>query len=196
MWVVRSERCACLPSNGRHDVCIRTPRPIHKGRHHEGHLANTLWQFLHCIIWPSSTFTKDIQVKKLHPLTQPHCTPYFGCTSLRSGIRNMASASHVQLEASRKSRYCARGLPAKNAKIASELMQVNHEKHQTFFNNNSFYNHIAHYLLIFFALSATAVERLRGYDTNVSCQRPLELPNDSIVDGMHKPDHFETYLGK
>ena len=141
-------------------------------------------------------FTRAIRVKRLHPLTQPHYAPYLGYISSRNGIRNMASASHVQLEASQKPQYCTKGLTAESAKTASELLQVNHEKHHIFFNKSGFHNHIAHHLLTLFALGATPEEIQQGYDTNVSYQRPPEPLKDSIVDDMHKPDRFKTYLGK
>ena len=141
-------------------------------------------------------FTRAIRVKRLHPLTQPHYTPYLGYTSSRNGIRNMASASHVQLEASQKPQYCTKGLTAESAKTASELLQVNHEKHHIFFNKSGFHNHIAHHLLTLFALGATPEEIQQGYDTNVSYQRPPEPLKDSIVDDMYNADRSKTYLGK
>ena len=56
-------------------------------------------------------------------------------------------------------------------------------------------NHIAHHLLTLFALNASPAEIQQGYDTNVSYQRPPEPLKDSIVDDMHKPERFKTYLG-
>lgn len=57
-------------------------------------------------------------------------------------------------------------------------------------------NHIAHHLLTLFALNASPKEIQQGYDTNVSYQRPPEPLKDSIVGDMHRPERFETYLGK
>jgi hypothetical protein len=45
-------------------------------------------------------------------------------------------------------------------------------------------------------LNASPAEIQQGYDENVSYQRPPEPLKDSIVDDMHKPDRFKTYLGK
>lgn len=47
-----------------------------------------------------------------------------------------------------------------------------------------------------FALNASPEEIQKGYDTNVSYQRPPEPLKDSIVDDMHNPERFKTYLGK
>ena len=57
-------------------------------------------------------------------------------------------------------------------------------------------NHIAHHLLTLFALKASPDEIQKGYDVNVSYQRPPEPLKDSIVDDMHKPERFKIYLGK
>jgi hypothetical protein len=57
-------------------------------------------------------------------------------------------------------------------------------------------NHIAHHLLTLFALKATPEEIRRGYNENKSYQRPpVDLENE-IVDDMHNPERFKTYLGK
>jgi hypothetical protein len=57
-------------------------------------------------------------------------------------------------------------------------------------------NHIAHHLLTLFALNASPAEIQKGYDDNVSYQRPPEPLEQSIVEDMHKPDRFKVYLGK
>jgi hypothetical protein len=108
----------------------------------------------------------------------------------------MASGSKIHLEASQQPQYYVKGLTSESAKTTTELLQVNHEKHHIFFNKSGFHNHIAHHLLTLFALNATPSEIQHGYDTNVSYQRPPEPLKDSIVDDMHQPDRFKTYLGK
>lgn len=52
-----------------------------------------------------------------------------------------------------------------------------------------------HHLLTLFALNATPHEIQKGYDTNVSYQRPPEPLKESIVKDMHEPDRFNAYLG-
>ncbi|KAF3009563.1 hypothetical protein E8E13_005702 [Curvularia kusanoi] len=108
----------------------------------------------------------------------------------------MASGSRVHLEATQEPQYYTKNLTVESAKTTSELLQVNHEKHHIFFNKSGFHNHIAHHLLTLFALGATPEEIRQGYDTNVSYQRPPEPLKDSIVNDMHEPDRFKTYLGK
>jgi hypothetical protein len=51
-------------------------------------------------------------------------------------------------------------------------------------------------LLTLFALNATPKEIQQGYDTNVDYQRPPEPLKESIVNDMHNPERFKTYLGK
>ncbi|KZM27933.1 uncharacterized protein EKO05_0010063 [Ascochyta rabiei] len=108
----------------------------------------------------------------------------------------MASGSRIHLEASQQPQYYVKCLTIESAKITSELLQANHEKHHIFFNKFGFHNHIAHHLLTLFALNATPKEIQQGYDTNVDYQRPPEPLKDSIVDDMHDPERFKTYLGK
>ncbi|KAJ4377491.1 hypothetical protein N0V83_000316 [Neocucurbitaria cava] len=107
----------------------------------------------------------------------------------------MASGSKVHLEASQQPQFYVKGLTAESAEKTSKLLQVNHEKHHIFFNRSGFHNHIAHHLLTIFALNASPAEIQKGYDVNVSYQRPPEPLKQSIVNDMHEPDRFKTYLG-
>lgn len=61
---------------------------------------------------------------------------------------------------------------------------------------NSTQNHIAHHLLTLFALNASPEELQKAYDANATYQRPPEPLKESIVDDMHKPERFKSYLGK
>jgi hypothetical protein len=126
----------------------------------------------------------------------------------------MATGSRVHLEASQKPQFYVKGITAESAERTSQLLQVNHEKHHIFFNQSGFHvscvlaqpaytarsdtwqNHIAHHLLTLFALNASPAEIQKGYDDNVSYQRPPEPLKDSIVNDMHDPNRFKTYLGK
>lgn len=108
----------------------------------------------------------------------------------------MASGSQIYLDAAQRPQYYVKGLKAESAKTATKLLQTNHEKHHIFYNRSGFHNHIAHHLLTLFALGATPEEIQQGYNTNASYQRPPEPLKKSIVDDMHKPDRFKTYLGK
>jgi hypothetical protein len=51
----------------------------------------------------------------------------------------MAAGSRVHLEASQKPEYYVKGLTPESAETASQLLQVNHEKHHIFFNKSGFH---------------------------------------------------------
>jgi len=108
----------------------------------------------------------------------------------------MATNATVHLDASQQPQFYVKGLSPESADKVSKLLQVNHEKHHIFFNNEGFHNHIAHHLLTIFALGATPEELQRGYNINASYQRPPEPLRESDVKDMHQPERFKTYLGK
>ncbi|KAF1830521.1 hypothetical protein BDW02DRAFT_572926 [Decorospora gaudefroyi] len=108
----------------------------------------------------------------------------------------MATGSKIHLEASQQPQFYVKGLRPESAQKASELLQVNHEKHHIFFNQSGFHNHIVHHILTLFALNASPEELQKAYDVNVSYQRPPEPLKESIVDDMHDPERFKTYLGQ
>ena len=53
-----------------------------------------------------------------------------------------------------------------------------------------------HHLLTLFALNATPAEIKQGYDHNASYQRPPVSLEQSIVEDMHVPEKYKSYLGK
>ncbi|KAF1968750.1 hypothetical protein BU23DRAFT_479364 [Bimuria novae-zelandiae CBS 107.79] len=108
----------------------------------------------------------------------------------------MATASTVNLDTELQPEYSVKGLSDEGAKVTSELLQENHDKHHIFFNQNGFHNHIVHHLLTLFALKASPEEIKRGYKDNVYYQRPPVALKKEIVDDMHNPDRFKIYLGK
>lgn len=57
-------------------------------------------------------------------------------------------------------------------------------------------NHIVHHLLTLFALGASPAELKKGYDDNASYQRSVGKLERAVVDDMHDPERFKTYLGK
>ncbi|CAN9111464.1 unnamed protein product [Alternaria alternata] len=108
----------------------------------------------------------------------------------------MATGSKVHLQASQKPQYYVNGLRPESAEKASQLLQTNHEEHHIFFNQSGFHNHIAHHLLTLFALNASPEELQKAHDANVTYQRPPEPLKESIVDDMHDPERFKSYLGQ
>lgn len=141
-------------------------------------------------------FARVLRTELFHAHTSTRHTIPANHLPGRNTIRAMASGSRVHLEASQRPQYYVKGLKEESARTTSELLQVNHEKHHIFFNKSGFHNHIAHHLLTLFALGATPKEIQQGYDTNVDYQRPPEPLKESIVNDMHDPKRFNTYLGK
>ncbi|CAI6298918.1 unnamed protein product [Periconia digitata] len=110
--------------------------------------------------------------------------------------RNMATASTIKLEAAQKPAFYVPDISEESAKVASQLLQENHEKHHIFFNQEGFHNHIVHHLLTLFALKASPAEIQKGYDDNLSYQRPVVALDPAIVEDMRNPERFKTYLGR
>ncbi|RMZ83991.1 hypothetical protein DV737_g1267, partial [Chaetothyriales sp. CBS 132003] len=108
----------------------------------------------------------------------------------------MATASHIELTPSSASIYRVPDITLQSAKVATRLLQDNHENHHIYFNNEGFHNHIAHHLLALFALGATPEELQRGYDNNKGYQRSQLRVKEGIAKEMANPDSFKTYLGK
>jgi len=110
--------------------------------------------------------------------------------------RTMATSSKIHLTASQTPEFYVKGLTDEAAKTTSELLQINHEKHHIFFNKSGFHNHIVHHLLTLFALNASPAEIQKGYDDNASYQRPPVSLEQKVVDDMHNPERFKSYLGQ
>ncbi|KAI5202443.1 hypothetical protein E4T38_05602 [Aureobasidium subglaciale] len=110
--------------------------------------------------------------------------------------RTMATASRVHLSLGEWPDYYIKNIQQESATRASDLLQENHEKHDIFFNNGGFHNHIAHHLLTIYSLNATPSQIQKHYDDNVSYQRPPQPVEAALVEGMEDPSLFKKYLGK
>ncbi|KAK3370199.1 hypothetical protein B0H63DRAFT_454404 [Podospora didyma] len=83
------------------------------------------------------------------------------------------------------------------AKLASDLLQEDLEKHHVYFNQNGFHNHIPHHILALYGTGAGPDILQKGYDDNANYQRPALKPHDRIVDDLMKTwSHAQKYLGK
>ncbi|KAL5423641.1 hypothetical protein PMIN04_003778 [Paraphaeosphaeria minitans] len=111
-------------------------------------------------------------------------------------LRGMATASTVKLDARVQPEFFVKGISEESARVTSELLQENHDKYHIYFNRSGFLNHIVHHLLTLFALRATPEEIRRGYDENKDYQRLQGDLKKEIVDDMHDPERFKTYLGQ
>lgn len=107
----------------------------------------------------------------------------------------MATASHVQLTTNEHPAFSVGELTIDRAKLASDLLQKNHERFHMFFNNDGFHNHIAHHLLTTYALAASPEDLRRHFDSNASYQRPLGTFDQVVVTNMQDPAKFIGYLG-
>ena len=54
-------------------------------------------------------------------------------------LRGMATASTVKLDAGVQPEFYVKGITEESAKVASEALQENHEKHHIFFNKGGFH---------------------------------------------------------
>lgn len=108
----------------------------------------------------------------------------------------MATGSKVQLTLGEWPEFYVPGIKDESAKRASGLLQENHDQHHIFFNKSGFHNHIAHHLLTVYALAANPDQIQKQYDDNKSYQRPSQPLEDSIIEDMSDPEHFQKFLGQ
>ncbi|KAF2496682.1 hypothetical protein BU16DRAFT_458022 [Lophium mytilinum] len=107
----------------------------------------------------------------------------------------MATSSVVKLSASQHPEFSVSGITAESAEATSKLLQENHDHHHILSSQSGFHNHIAHHLLTLFALGASPSIIKKQYDRNKIYQRPPGALEDSVVDDMHGPERFKSYLG-
>lgn len=107
----------------------------------------------------------------------------------------MATASHVELTPSTAGVYHVPDISSQSAKVASDLLQQNHDFHHIYFNQSGFHNHIAHHLLAIYALGATPEELKRAYDDNKGYQRRQYAVDEKHVQDMSDKAKFKEYLG-
>lgn len=108
----------------------------------------------------------------------------------------MATASHIELNPASAGVYHAPDITSESGKVASQLLQENHDKHHMYFNRSGFHNHIAHHLLTIYSLGATPDELKRAFDQNKGYQRPLPAVQDRIVEDLADREKFKQHLGK
>ena len=113
-----------------------------------------------------------------------------------SSRRTMATASHVELTPSTAGVYHAPDISSQSAKVASDLLQENHDSYHIFFNQSGFHNHIAHHLLAIYALGASPQELQKAYDDNKGYQRKLKPVQQKNVEDMSDRKKFKEFLGK
>ena len=110
--------------------------------------------------------------------------------------RTMATASHIELTPSTAGSYHVPDIKSQSCKLASELLDKNHEKNHMYFNDDGFHNHIVHHLLTILALGATPEEIQRGFENNDGYQRPQAPLKQRNVEDMSDRETFKKFLGK
>jgi Questin oxidase-like len=108
----------------------------------------------------------------------------------------MATASHLELSTSDTGVFRGPLIKAESAKMASQILQENHERFHIFFNTDGFHNHIAHHVLTIYALGATKQEIQKAYDMNIDYQRPQYPVDKDVVQDMSDKATFAKYLGQ
>lgn len=106
----------------------------------------------------------------------------------------MASGAHIHLVDNERvdPRHAIANADA--TRKTEQLLQQNHERYHIFFNNMGFHNHIVHHLLSIWAIGAGDKDIQRGYDENLSYQKPLKPAEPSAVVKLHKTDDISPYL--
>ncbi|KAK5018559.1 hypothetical protein LTR39_000912 [Cryomyces antarcticus] len=75
-------------------------------------------------------------------------------------------------------------------------MDVDHERHHIFFNPSGFHNHIVHHLLSLYALGASTSSIQMQWNGHEPSQRPPGAVDKAVVEAMHDPSQFRSYLNK
>ncbi|XWW96385.1 hypothetical protein V2A60_004359 [Cordyceps javanica] len=81
----------------------------------------------------------------------------------------MGSSANIQIRADETGLLGIKQTPEAAARI-SALLQEDMEKHNVFFNERGYHNHIVHHLLALYSTGATAEDIQRGYDNNKTYQ--------------------------
>ncbi|KAJ5318023.1 hypothetical protein N7508_002531 [Penicillium antarcticum] len=106
-----------------------------------------------------------------------------------------ASATKIHLVPATDSGVFNAGVREDTARVTSELLQDDMEKHHVFFNDMGFHNHIPHHLLSIYALGASPEHIKNAYNQNVSYQRPAKPVDPGVVQSMCEVDGFRAGLG-
>ena len=107
----------------------------------------------------------------------------------------MATASAVRLDLKHEPVYYWSDLDREATEKASNLLQLNHDRHHIFFNDDGFHNHIAHQVLTLYSLQARPETLQKAYDANAHYQRKPYTVDQLIIEELNDPARFLSYLG-
>ncbi|KZZ89241.1 hypothetical protein AAP_04388 [Ascosphaera apis ARSEF 7405] len=108
----------------------------------------------------------------------------------------MATAYNIQVSPTEDVGIFNMNPRADSARKVSKLLQEDMQKHDIYFNDKGFHNHIVHHLLTIFSLGASPEEIQRAYDTNDEYQRPSKPIDKSLVQKFQNRDEFRQFLGQ
>ncbi|KAL3456412.1 hypothetical protein BJX64DRAFT_270706 [Aspergillus heterothallicus] len=121
------------------------------------------------------------------------CRPYFTASSRPTA---MATARNIQLSPLNDTGIWSTGVTEESAKMASQVLQEDLEKHHVFFNNMGFHNHIVHHILTIYALGATPADIKAAYQRNASYQRHTMPLDAKVIQSLYEKPAFKQALGK
>ncbi|KAL4894512.1 hypothetical protein BDV59DRAFT_200854 [Aspergillus ambiguus] len=107
----------------------------------------------------------------------------------------MATATRIQLSPSDTGVYSS-NVREDSARVASDILQENIERHHIYFNDKGFHNHIVHQVLSIYALGGTPEQIQVAYDREKKYQRPAFPANETVIESLHKEAAFEKCLEK
>ncbi|KAL1953019.1 hypothetical protein VTO42DRAFT_3769 [Malbranchea cinnamomea] len=87
-------------------------------------------------------------------------------------------------------------LKPESARKASHVLQMDMERHNIFFNDSGFHNHIVHLILSIYGLGASPDDIGRAYERESSYQRPACPVDDEILRRLRNKDDFKALCGR
>ncbi|KAJ5775158.1 uncharacterized protein N7511_000169 [Penicillium nucicola] len=115
---------------------------------------------------------------------------------MTSSASAVASATKVNLVPATDSGVFSAGAREDAARVTSDLLQEDMEKHHVFFNDIGFHNHIPHHLLSIYALGARPEDIRHAYIQNLSYQKPAMPVDQAMVESLREVDGFREGLGE
>ncbi|PYH42700.1 questin oxidase family protein [Aspergillus saccharolyticus JOP 1030-1] len=110
-----------------------------------------------------------------------------------TGIFSVPAAAAA---AAADSKTASVGITEASARMASEVLQEDLEKHHVIFNESGFHNHIVHHILSMYALGASADEIRAAYERDKAYQRKAIPVDEAVVASLSDPSRFLELLGK
>ncbi|RAL09166.1 questin oxidase family protein [Aspergillus homomorphus CBS 101889] len=88
------------------------------------------------------------------------------------------------------------GITEASARVASEILQDDLERHHVFFNDSGFHNHTVHHILSIYALGASPEEIRAAYERDKAYQREAIPVDEAVVASLADSGRFLELLGR